>query len=192
LKVIGVTGGIGMGKSAAESFLRQRGVPVVDTDVLARQIVEPGQPALDEIRRSFGPTVVGPDGRLRREEVARVVFADDGARRKLEGILHPRIRWLWHGQIELWRKEDKPVAAVVIPLLFETGAESELDETICIACTSATQRQRLLARGWSEAEAEQRIRAQMPIEKKMEEADYVIWNEGPLDLLSSQLDMILG
>lgn len=180
-----------MGKSAAESFLRGRGVPVVDTDALARQIVEPGEPALEQIRQVFGPDVLPADGRLRRDELARVVFNDDAARRKLEGILHPRIRSLWHEQIELWRKENKPIAVVVIPLLFETGAESELDETICIACTAATQRERLLARGWSEAQIEQRIRAQLPIEKKMEKADYVIWNDGPLHVLSTQLDMLL-
>jgi len=181
-----------MGKSAAESFLRQRGVPVVDTDALARQLVEPGQAALDEIRQAFGPDVLGPDGHLRRDELARLVFKDDAARRKLEEILHPRIRSLWREQIELWRKENKPVAVVVIPLLFETGAESELDETICIACTGATQRERLLSRGWTEVEIEQRIRSQLPIEKKMEKADYVIWNEGPLDALAAQLNIILA
>ena len=180
-----------MGKSVAESFLRERGVPVVDTDALARQLAEPGQPALDEIRQAFGAEVLAQDGHLRRDELARRVFKDEGARRKLEGILHPRIRMLWQQQIELWANENRPVAVVVIPLLFETGAESEFDETICIACTGGTQQERLLGRGWSEAEIEQRIRAQLPIEKKMEKADYVIWNEGPLDVLAGQLGVIL-
>lgn len=181
-----------MGKSAAEEFLRHQGVPVIDTDILARQLVEPGQPALREIRDAFGESVLGPDGCLRRDELARVVFKDKDARLRLEEILHPRIRSLWRQQIETWRAEAKAIAVVVIPLLFETGAEKELDETICVACSASTQRERLLARGWSETEIEQRIAAQMPIEKKIEKADYVIWSEGSLEVLAAQLDVILN
>jgi len=180
-----------MGKSAAEEFLRQHGVPVVDTDILARQLVEPGQPALREIRDAFGEAVIGPDGRLRRPQLAKLVFNDQDARLRLERILHPRIRSLWRQQIETWRDEGKAIAVVVIPLLFETGAEKELDETICIACSAATQRERLLGRGWSESEIGQRIAAQMPIEKKIEKADYVIWSEGSLEVLASQLNLLL-
>src|SRR5271157_4619779 len=128
--VYGLTGGVGMGKSAAAELLRARGVPVVDTDELARQVVEGGQPALAEVSRVFGPEVLGPEGRLRRNELAERVFADPVARKRLEAILHPRIRALWRAQVAAWRKESPPCAAVVIPLLFETGAEAELDETI--------------------------------------------------------------
>ena len=181
-----------MGKSAAESFLRQRGVPVVDTDVLARQLVELGQPALDEIQAAFGQPVMGPDGRLRRDELARLVFKDEAARARLENILHPRIRARWRQQVQTWRDEGKATAVVVIPLLFETGAEKELDETVCIACSAATQRERLLARGWSETEIQQRIAAQLTIEMKIEKADYVVWSEGSLEVLASQLNLLFG
>src|SRR5437899_8502578 len=95
VKTFGLTGGIGMGKSTAADLLRKRGLPVVDSDVIARQAVEPGQPALAEIRQLFGAEMVGDDGRLRREELARRVFADAESRRKLEAILHPRIRAVW-------------------------------------------------------------------------------------------------
>src|SRR5262249_39052382 len=146
LKVIGLTGGLGMGKSACADLFRARQLPVIDTDDLARIVVEPQQPALREIRNLFGPSIVEADGRLRRDELARRVFADPTARKQLEQILHPRIRQLWRAQVENWRSDGHALAVVVIPLLFETGAQSELDLTICVACTASTQQQRLLAR----------------------------------------------
>jgi dephospho-CoA kinase len=192
LKVFGLTGGVGVGKSACAQLLRARGVPVVDTDDLARQVVEPGQPALEEIRRLFGPQMLSADGRLQRDELARRVFADPVARQQLEAILHPRIRRLWHDQVERWRKPGCARAIVVIPLLFETNAQKELDQTICLACSAATQRERLLARGWSPDECARRIAAQLPIDRKVALADYVIWTEGGLDLHAAQLERILA
>jgi dephospho-CoA kinase len=191
MKVLGLTGGIGMGKSTSAQLLRARGVPVVDTDDLARQIVEPGQPALAEVLAAFGSQFAGPDGQLRRDELARRVFTDPAARRQLEDILHPRIRALWHAQVETWRAEGRPLAVVVIPLLFETKAEAELDATICIACSAATQQQRLQARGWSPEQIEQRLQAQWPVETKMARADYVVWTEADLDLHAAQIERIL-
>jgi dephospho-CoA kinase len=141
MKVFGLTGGIGMGKSTAERLLRERSVPAIDTDALARQVVEPGQPALEEIKLAFGNEVVASDGSLRREVLAEMVFSNADARQKLERITHPRILELWHDQVERWRAEKFPLAVVVIPLLFETGAEGELDATVCVACSAATQRQ---------------------------------------------------
>jgi len=181
-----------MGKSACAQLLRARGVPVVDTDDLARQVVEPGQPALEEIRRLFGPQMFSADGRLQRDELARRVFADPVARQRLEAILHPRIRRLWRAHVDRWRKPGCPQAVVVIPLLFETDAQKELDKTICLACSAATQRERLLARGWSPEDCARRIAAQLPIERKVALADYVIWTEGGLDLHAAQLERILA
>lgn len=192
MKVVGLTGGIGMGKSASADLVQQRGIPVIDTDNLARQVVEPGQPALAEIQGLFGPSLIGPDGRLRRGELARLVFADPAARKQLEGILHPRIRRLWLTQVETWRIEGKPLTVVVIPLLFETGAQHEFDSTICVACSAVTQHERLLRRGWTSAQITQRIEAQWPVEKKIALADYVIWSEADLDVHAAQLDLILS
>jgi len=191
MKVFGLTGGIGTGKSAAAHLLRQRGVPVSDTDLLARQIVEPGQPALREIQNAFGKELVGADGQLLREALARRVFSDTTARRKLENILHPRIRELWLKQIETWQSEHLPLAVVVIPLLFETNAEAQFDATVCVACSAATQHRRLLERGWTPGQIEQRLAAQWPMEKKMARADYVVWTEAGLEVLAGQLDRIL-
>jgi dephospho-CoA kinase len=192
MKVVGLTGGVGMGKSTAAQLLRSRGAAVVDTDDLARQVVEPGQPALAEVREAFGAEIVGPDGRLRRDELAWRVFADPAARQRLEALLHPPIRALWRAQVETWRAEGRPLAVIVIPLLFETKAEAELDATICVACSAATQHQRLLARGWSPEHIEQRLQAQWPVETKMACADYVVWTEAGLDVHAMQIERILA
>jgi dephospho-CoA kinase len=191
MKVLGLTGGIGMGKSASAQLFRARGVPVVDTDELARQVVEPGQPALVEVLAAFGPQYAGPDGQLRRGELARRVFADSAARQRLEQILHPRIRVLWRAQVETWRAEGHPLAVVVIPLLFETKAEAELDATICVACSAATQQQRLRARGWSIEQIQQRLQAQWPVETKIQRADYLVWTEAGLNVHAAQIERIL-
>jgi dephospho-CoA kinase len=190
MKVFGLTGGIGMGKSAAGEWLQSRGLPLIDTDRLARQVVEPGQPAWEEIRREFGNDITDAEGRLRRDELARQVFGNAAARQKLESITHPRIRDLWRRQVDAWRSEQRSRAVVVIPLLFETGAESELDATVCIACSPATQQQRLADRGWTAEQIQQRIQAQWPIEKKIARADYVVWSEGDLSVLQEQLDRV--
>jgi dephospho-CoA kinase len=191
MKVLGLTGGIGMGKSTAAQLLGSRGVAVVDTDDLARQVVEPGQPALAEVREAFGAGILAPDGQLRRDELARRVFADASARLRLESILHPRIRALWRAQMETWRAAGRSLAVVVIPLLFETKAEAELDATICVACSAATQHRRLVARGWPPEQIEQRLQAQWPSEKKMASADYLVWTEAGLDVHDAQIERIL-
>jgi dephospho-CoA kinase len=210
-KVLGLTGGVGMGKSTAATLLVQCGVTIVDTDLLARQVVGPGQPAVIEIREAFGDDMLASDGSLRRDQLARRVFSDSAARKTLESILHPRIRQLWQSQLAEWRsnpaKGQSPEISpssqsdragqgtryfcVVIPLLFETHAETEVDATICVACSFATQYQRLASRGWPPEQIEQRIKSQLPTEEKMARADYVIWNEGPLEILAAQIHRIL-
>jgi dephospho-CoA kinase len=190
MKVCGLTGGVGMGKSTAADFLRVRGAQVVDTDELARQLVQPGQPALAEIQTEFGKEVIAPDGRLRREELAEIIFADAAARERLEAILHPRIRECWLAQVEIWRRENRALAVVVIPLLFETRAESHFNKTICVACSVPTQRQRLLSRGWTPEQIRQRLAAQWPVEQKIARSDFVVWTEGALDAYAQQLERI--
>lgn len=190
-RVIGLTGGIGMGKSASAALLQERGVAVVDTDLLAHQLVEPGQSALARIQTQFGEAMVDRSGSLRRDALAELVFHDEAARARLEGILHPLIRECWQAQVQTWKTEDRPLAVVVIPLLFETGAETGFDATVCVACSATTQRQRLLARGWSASQLEGRIRAQWPAEQKIARADYVVWTEADMEIHARQLDRIL-
>ena len=192
MKVFGLTGGIGMGKTQAARFFRERGAPVVDTDELARQLVEPGQPALVEIQERFGKNVVAPGGQLRREALAQIIFTDPAARQQLETILHPRIRECWLAQVESWRKENHALAVVVIPLLFETKAESHFDQTVCVACSAAHQHHRLLERGWTIDQIQQRIAAQWPIEQKIAPADFVVWTDGLLEVHAQQIERILA
>jgi len=173
-------------------LLIERGVPLVDTDVLAREVVEPGQPALEEIKGEFGGSVISDEGSLCREKLAAIVFSNPEALRKLERITHPRIRLLWQARIRIWKAENRPVGVVVIPLLFETSAQAELDAVICVACAAATQRRRLAQRGWAAEAIQSRLAAQWPVEKKMAHANYVVWSEGPLELLGDQLDRIAG
>jgi dephospho-CoA kinase len=192
MKLFGLTGGIGMGKSTAAKMLQARGIPVLDTDIVARELVEPGQPALEEITATFGPEMLAADGCLRRDEMARKVFGDPAALKKLEAILHPRVREVWLKQIETWRAENHARAVVVIPLLFETEAQEHFDATICVACGESSQQKRLLARGWNEKQIQQRCAAQWPVSKKMEASNYVVWTEGELEVSGEQLDRIMS
>jgi dephospho-CoA kinase len=192
MKLLGLTGGIGMGKSTAADLFCKLGVPVIDTDLIARRVVEPGQPALQEIVARFGASMVDDQGHLRRQELARRVFGDAAARRALEEIVHPRIREIWQKQVCDWRTQKPPVSMVVIPLLFETAAADQFAATICVACSAATQRERLAGRPWSAEEIRQRIQAQWPVEKKMELATFVIWTEGTLAVLAEQVRRVVA
>ena len=192
MKLIGLTGGCGMGKSTSAALLRERGIPLIDTDVLAREIVEPGQPALEEIRKAFGDSVIDVSGRLRRDTLAFIIFSSEFRRKELEAITHPRIRERWEAQVATWRENKEPLGVVVIPLLFEIQAEKEFDPVVCVACSAASQRERLGRRGWSPEECERRIAAQWPIEKKMLQAHYVVWTEGDLGAHAAQWDQILS
>ena len=192
MKVCGLTGGVGMGKSTAARLFRERGAQVVDTDEIARHLVRPGQPALAEIQAAFGKQVVGPDGELKRAELAQIVFSDTSARKQIEAILHPRIREQWLAQIETWRGDDHPLAIVVIPLLFETRAESHFDKIICAACSAVVQRERLVVRGWTPEQIEQRIAAQLPVDQKIARADFVVWTDGVLGAHAQQIERILA
>lgn len=190
--LIGLTGGIGMGKSTAAELLRKRGLPVVDSDLIARELVAPGQPALAEIAAQFGQDLIGADGALRRDVLARRVFADDAQRRKLEAILHPRIRQTWQARARQWCAEGRRRGVAVVPLLYEVGVDNEFDRIVCVACSAATQRERLRPRGWTDQDIAQRQQAQWPVEKKMALADFVVWSEGGLDVLVAQLDRVLA
>lgn len=170
-----------MGKSTSAALLRERGLPLIDTDEVAREIVEPGHPALNEIRQAFGDSVIDHSGRLRRDLLAHIIFASESRRRELEAILHPRIRQRWEAEVERWKQRNEPVGVVVIPLLFETQAEASFDAVVCVACSPPTQKQRLSLRGWSPEESNRRIQAQWPIEKKMGLSQFVVWTEGDLE-----------
>lgn len=180
-----------MGKSAATELMARRGIPVADSDVLAREVVMPGQPAWEEIRAVFGASVLNADSSLCREALARIVFNDPAARKRLEAITHPRIRAGWLAALDGWRSEGRPLAVVAIPLLFETGAEKHFDATVCVACSSKIQRERLRRRGWSEDVVDQRLAAQLGIDAKLGMSTFGIWNDGTMEVLEAQLDRVL-
>ena len=189
---VALTGGIATGKTYCLGRFSTLGLPVVDADQLARSAVEAGSPALFAIARRFGPGVVSKSGALDRPALAAIVFADERARRDLEGIVHPEV----YRRITAWARELEatgrhPVAIADIPLLFETGHEHEFDRVVVVACAPETQLTRLRARdGMSEAEARRRLAAQWPIARKVERASYVIRTDGTFEDTDAQVDRI--
>jgi len=181
--VIGLTGGVATGKSTVARYLRELGVPVIDADQLAREVVEPGEPALEEIRQRFGLGVIDAGGRLDRAALGAIVFRDEQARKDLEAIVHPRIRSRMRAMIEEYRRRGEPVVVCDIPLLFETGVGLDwVDRTVVVYVPREVQKARLMARnGYTAEEAERRIAAQLPTEEKARRADAVIDNSGDLD-----------
>ena len=183
---LGLTGGVGMGKSTASRFLYDLGFKVADTDDIARTLVEPGKPALEDIVKAFGKEVLQDNGILNRGKTAELVFSDDSKRLKLEDILHPLIRETWEIRLNEWSAQNEKLGVVAIPLLYETECERYFDKVVCIACSKDIQRQRLRQRGWSDLEIDQRIKAQLLIGEKMSRADYVVWTNGAIDTHANQ------
>lgn len=179
--VIGLTGGIASGKSTVAAMFAELGAVIVSADAIAREVVEPGEPALEEIRAAFGQEVFFPDGRLDRRRLGEIVFGDPERRRELEAILHPRIRARMWERIEAAVKDGRHVVAE-IPLLFESQASRALvDVTVVVYADRDQQLARLMCRdGLTREQAEARLSAQLPLEEKARMADYVIDNRQDL------------
>lgn len=185
--VVGVTGGIGSGKSTVAGLFARQGIPVIDTDVIARDLTRPGQPALDAIRASFGAAVMLADGTLDRAALRRRVFGDAVARRQLEAILHPRIRREVEAALE---QAPGPYALVVIPLLVETGADYDdlLDRVLVVDCPEPVQFDRVMARsGLARDEAAAIVAAQASRADRLAVADDVIDNAASPAALPEQV-----
>lgn len=192
---VGLTGGIACGKSTVSGMLEARGAAIVDADRIARDVVLPGQPALQDIREAFGDDVLLADGTLNRKALGAVVFGDEAARRKLEAILHPRIRAEMARQMADWNEREPGRLVIVdIPLLYESGLDKRFDfeEILVVYVPRDVQLERLMKRdGLSSEAAEQRLDAQMPIERKKELADVVIDNSGSLEQTEAQVEAYL-
>jgi dephospho-CoA kinase len=189
MRLIGVTGGIATGKSAVDAMLAAHGAEVIDADMLAREVVLPGRPALAEVAQRFGHEMLLPDGTLDRARLGAVVFANSDARRDLERITHPRIAVLTQERIAQALAGSAPLVAVDIPLLFENGRESLFEGVLLVYAPQAVQVRRMRERnGLDEAAAAQRLAAQMPIDEKREAATWVIDNSGDLDATSRAVD----
>ena len=191
MKTVGLTGGIASGKSTVARLLRERGVPVLDLDVVAREVVEPGRPALVEIQARWPSVVV--DGVLDRKALGALIVDDVAARRALEAITHPRI---WE-RMEAWLADQAaqgaPAAVVEAALMIETGSWRRYDAVLVVACSPPVQRARLAAReGYDPAAVERWLAAQMPLEQKLAvvTADghgHVLWNDGDAAALAAGL-----
>ena len=189
MKTVGLTGGIACGKSTVAGLLRARGVPVVDADQVARDVVAPGSGGLAEIIERFGPGVLHPDGSLDRPVLRRVVSADPAARLDLEAITHPRIGLGIQGWLQERAADGVAVAAVEAALMVETGSHERYDQLLVVACSPDVQLQRLMARdALSEAAARQWLGAQLPVSDKVALADADVWNDGPAAALPVALD----
>ena len=188
--LVGLTGGIGSGKSTVARLLEKRGAVVFDADLLAREAVEPGTPGHAAVIERFGADVLAPGGELDREALASIVFADPSARRDLEEIVHPEVRRLFAEGSEAYRDTDR-VVVFSAPLLVETGMHTAFEILLVVSATVATQIERLMRqRGMSESSIRARIEAQAPLEDKAAVADFLVDNEGTLDELESQVDRL--
>ncbi|HMV37546.1 MAG TPA: dephospho-CoA kinase [Plasticicumulans sp.] len=184
--VLGLTGGIGSGKSAAAAAFTRLGVPVIDTDLLAREVVARGSDGLAEIVTAFGPGLLTADGALDRAAMRRLVFADAAARQRLEAITHPRIRALAAERVAALAGSGAPYCVLVVPLLLESGAYGTLcSRVLVIDVPPETQLERVLARdGSDESMAHAILAAQMPRAERLAAADDVLVNTGTLEQLN--------
>ncbi|HMC69632.1 MAG TPA: dephospho-CoA kinase [Mycobacteriales bacterium] len=190
--LVGLTGGIGSGKSEVSRRLAALGAVVVDADKIAREVVEVGTPGLAQVVEAFGDDVLAPDGSLDRDAVAARVFGDEPARRRLNAIVHPLVGARTMEQIAAAGEAD-PHAVVVndVPLLVEAGVGDRYEVVVVVAAQPETQLRRLLEqRGMSEADARARIAVQAPLEAKLAVADIVITNDGDLESLDAQVKQV--
>jgi dephospho-CoA kinase len=192
LKVLGLTGGIGSGKSTVAKLIAELGVPVLDADLLAREVVEPGKPALAEVAAAW-PGAIGPDGKVARKKLADIVFADPAQRLRLEAIMHRRIQALSDERFAELAKKGHVLAFYEASLLVESGRYKDFDGLVVVTASPETQLERLLARGdLSEAEAQARIDAQLPLLAKVRVATHLVDNDADLEATKQQVERLVA
>jgi len=183
--IIGLTGGIGSGKSTAAEIFAELGVPVIDTDIIAHELTRPGQPAVEEIAARLGRDVLSDNGDLDRDRLRRIVFQDPQKRLQLEQILHPRILDEVDRRIH---QLNAPYCIVVIPLLFEKNLQERVDRTLVIDCPESLQRERVLQRPEMDpTQVDAILRSQLTREARRERADDIVTNTTDLDTLRQQI-----
>jgi dephospho-CoA kinase len=192
VKLVGLTGGIASGKSTVAEILKRQGAAIINADVLAREVVEPGHQAWAEIVNTFGIAVLQPDRTLDRQKLRAIIFDDAAARKKIESIIHPQVRALAEQRIREHAAAGYAVIVYEVPLLFEGNLQEWLRPVILVACDVDTQRNRLQSRdNLSAAQAQKHIVAQMSLEEKRRLADYVVENNGSLEDLERQVQAVL-
>jgi len=190
--LVGLTGGVATGKSTVAKMFKQCGATAINADLLARQVVEPGKPAWREIVRTFGKTVLDPNRTLNRHALGAIVFGNRTKLRRLERIIHPRVA-REQQRLVCRISKGKPRAVVIyeVPLLFEAGVDKRVDKIIVVTADRETQIARLKTRnGLSRAEAIRRISSQMPLAKKIQQADYVLNGTLPRSSLRRQVGQL--
>ena len=188
---LGLTGGIASGKTAVAAMLREMGFAVLDADSLAHKLVEPGQPAYDEVVREFGASILDPDARVNRAKLATIVFADPVKLTRLNAILHPRVEAVIHKKFAEWSSNGTRDASFVeAALLVEAGYHKNLDGLVVTWCRPDQQLERLRARGFSEEDARQRIAAQLPVSEKLCYATEAIDCSGSLEDTRKQVEAL--
>jgi dephospho-CoA kinase len=193
VKLIGLTGGIASGKSTVAAMLRRLGAAVVKADELAREVVQPGTPGWQEIVETFGAEILQTDRTIDRQKLRKIVFSDPAARKKLESIIHPRVRALAEQRIQEHAAAGSEIVVYEVPLLFEGNLQDSLRPVVLVATDIATQKKRLQDRDQvGQAEAEKHIAAQMSLEEKRRLADHVIENNGSLDDLEQRVRAVLA
>ncbi|MEI5639348.1 MULTISPECIES: dephospho-CoA kinase [unclassified Pseudoalteromonas] len=186
--ILGLTGGIGAGKTAVSDYLAQQGIVIVDADVVAREVVEPGSEALEAIKAEFGEQVIQADGGLNRAKLRQLIFADDNKKRWLNNLLHPRIRESLLSQLQQANSEYVVLSA---PLLFENGLEKYCDATLLVDVPVAVQISRTSSRdGVDKTQVESIIAAQMSREEKQQKADYILNNDRELTQTLAELEQL--
>jgi len=189
MRLVGLTGGIGSGKSTVSAMLAERGAVILDADRFAREAVARGSDALGRIVQRFGPDVLTPEGDLDRQALAKIVFADPHAREGLEAIVHPEVRRRIAEGIQANLDTDR-VVVLVNPLLIEMGTHRDCELVVVMSVDPATQVARSLARGMQEDDVRARIAAQMPLDERARHADVLLDNEGSVQDLEAQVDAL--
>jgi dephospho-CoA kinase len=191
MRRLGLTGNIASGKSTVARLLTARGVPVIDADQLAREVVAPGTPGLAAVLRRFGPAVQAADGTLDRAALRRVVFADPVARRDLEAIVHPAIDAARRTRVAALAAAAVPLAVLDIPLLYEAGLDGQVDAVLLVDAPTPVRLARLVRdRGLTAAEAQAMIDAQQPADAKRARARWVLDNDADPAQLAARLDTL--
>lgn len=190
--VIGLTGSIATGKSTVAKMFRQHGIPVIDADLLAREVVEPGEDAYKQVIETFGEGILLEDNRLNRNRLGEIVFTDETKRKQLNEIVHPAIRKRMLERRDHFIREGNQCVVLDIPLLFESKLQGFVDKILVVYADEAIQLERLMVRNeFTEEEAMQRIRSQMPVKEKARLADAVINNNGTEEETYEQLSLLL-
>lgn len=187
--IIGLTGGMGCGKTTAAARFLEEGYHVLDTDAVVHQLLAGDTEVKEAVKKRFGASILDPSGAIDRRALGARVFAEERELEWLEKLLHPRVREIWRGEVS--RQKDKPWV-IQIPLLFEKKLEQFVDLTVCVGASAETQRRRLLRRGFSDEEIVRRISRQLPIEEKTARADVFLLNDGSLEFLREQVDYLCG